>query len=403
MKLLVNAGIFFTFALALAVASGYSIGPLILLAVGLFYWVNPNCTVPLPSSYKLLVLCGIALLISSSLSSIFNIFQWSDLDNPSRLLLACIAAFGIFQASPNQRVVLNSLLVGGVFSVFLATVEYVARDGARVELGNNPIQTGGIAASLAVALLAYLAPVAKKNRYPEQWFVFFSLIGAIMCMIMTGSRGSVVGFLFGSVVATLAVLNCFSLAAVRKAVIACSVTIPAGFAVYLLNERFLNAWIEMNRFIENPTYPSSVGYRLRMWELSLKSFFDHPWIGVGEQGFKVLKSGWIDDRLINNSSEHFSHAHSDIVDILVKKGVLGLCTYIAYVTTLTLMLWRPLKYECRVALAGLAVLWCGVGAGLTQGFISHNSGAVMFYFWPVVLWAISHAGHMRVQEHATKA
>lgn len=387
---LVALSLFSMFAAVLVVDSGYSYGPVLLFLLGVVGWLGTLRTPPVwPDELKILWALVALVMASAAISSAMNTFEWADLDNPSRILLGVVAAVAILIARPPSYALVWGLMIGAAASGYLAYEEFQATGGRRVELTNNPIQTGGLAAGLAGGLLAYALITGQARSRIVAVLSPLALGAAVVCLALTGSRGSLVGLVVGSAVACIAVLVTFRLSWLAWLYLVLSLILPLALAGVVLEDRFERVVMEIIRFYNDPVAPSSIGFRLRMWQLSAASFADAPWFGVGEVQFKAVKAEWIEDGLIAKSAAEFSHAHSDFFDVLIKRGVLGIGAYLGYLLGMSYLFWRQLRRRELPALAGLIVLWVGFGAGLTQGFISHNSGALMFYFWPMAFWAFA--------------
>ena len=102
------------------------------------------------------------------------------------------------------------------------------------------------------------------------------------------------------------------------------------------------------------------------------------------------------------SIEEHTHLHNEYLDALVKRGLPGLLALLAlYLTPLALFARRLRDADGAVrsyALAGTLLTAAYLTFGLTQAFLTHNNGVMIFGFMTVILWA-----SLRTRERLTVA
>lgn len=89
--------------------------------------------------------------------------------------------------------------------------------------------------------------------------------------------------------------------------------------------------------------------------------------------------------------EH-THLHNEYIDALVKRGAAGLTVLLAlYLVPLALFSRRLRDQNSALrpyALAGVLLVVCYLGFGLTQAFLTHNNGVLTLAFMLAILWAL---------------
>ena len=128
-----------------------------------------------------------------------------------------------------------------------------------------------------------------------------------------------------------------------------------------------------------------------MWRTALELSTEHVWFGLGSKGYMaakqlLAKEGEMDKMIVNHTN-----AHNDYLDVLVKRGLIGLLT-------LLLLFFLPLTLFAKAlrrgnvaarpfALAGVVLCICYPIFGLTTSSLTLNIGIVMLVFPMVMLWA----------------
>ncbi|CAM3945280.1 hypothetical protein VRRI112168_07300 [Vreelandella rituensis] len=97
-----------------------------------------------------------------------------------------------------------------------------------------------------------------------------------------------------------------------------------------------------------------------------------------------------DEGVIHPFVTRYGHAHNEIIDAWARRGVIGLIVLLA-------LYLIPMKFFARhfdspdlelrsLAVAGVLLSVAYIEFGLSQAFLTHNSGVMMFAFWLAVLW-----------------
>jgi O-antigen ligase len=163
------------------------------------------------------------------------------------------------------------------------------------------------------------------------------------------------------------------------------------FLAVLIQTRFVQqplqriqiAWPELKTSLVSATKgaETSIGARLYMWQRSLESINESPWIGYGRSGRMVLIRQWGDEA--NSSAvKSLGHLHNEYLQTLLDHGLWGLASFLSYSLGLVLMV-RKLRatgdIKNKSLAAGLAsVLFLHMSAELTNMNFAHN-------YYPTIL------------------
>ncbi len=87
----------------------------------------------------------------------------------------------------------------------------------------------------------------------------------------------------------------------------------------------------------------------------------------------------------------FNHAHNELLDVLVKRGCVGLLAFLIVLIIPLVLAWRYIRDDQpevqSFAAAQIILVLCVSIFGLTQVFFIHNSGVTIYAFYAVVLWS----------------
>jgi O-antigen ligase len=165
---------------------------------------------------------------------------------------------------------------------------------------------------------------------------------------------------------------------------------------------------ETNGYFKNGNTETSSGARLEMWRIGFMIFPQHPWLGWGKQGYMNKKEQLIEAGQASPIIREHTHLHNEYLDALVKRGLPGLASVLLLYLAPLLLFVREMKRagpKARpYAVAGMLLVICYLGFGLTQAFLTHNNGVTMFAFLLAVFWTSlrghEHEGLNDPQAHA---
>ncbi|GAA5137939.1 O-antigen ligase family protein [Alloalcanivorax gelatiniphagus] len=142
----------------------------------------------------------------------------------------------------------------------------------------------------------------------------------------------------------------------------------AVFAAARVGPRVDDLLSDLRRFSAEGNTRTSVGLRLDMWRTAWALFLQKPWLGWGEQGLALELQRLILAGRLNEQAQYFGYQlHSDVLDTLARRGLLGLGTLLPlYLVPAWLLLRRLRGPHAVVAMAGLVTVVMFAGFGLTQ-------------------------------------
>ena len=113
---------------------------------------------------------------------------------------------------------------------------------------------------------------------------------------------------------------------------------------------------------------------------------------MGRTGYLQQKKVMLAEGEISKLVSDYTNAHSDYLDVLVKRGITGLLALLALLL-LPLALFARTSYcgpasAQPYALAGVVLCTCYMIFGLTTSSLTLNIGIIMLVFPMVILWAM---------------
>ena len=392
-----NISAFVFFACALAFPSGYSYGAVLLVlaalgGVSFWYRTQPNRW----TSYLILTLVVMGFYWSHSFES-FAQLTGSDYWIKYGLAAMCLVA--VAQIGIGFRWVAYGIAAGGIGALGIAAYQYLVLGMNKATGYTNAIQYGDIAMYLGIA--SWALALFSRERWKDS--VVFAGAGAcaVLASLLSETRGAwiVAPFMLLWLLVWMFQFGRAKLAG--YAVVAMVVAVAAMVIPY--GEKFTSrahlAVVEVQAYAKNPVQAAetSIGQRLEQWRLAEAMWEDKPWLGWGTQGVTAGKQSYVDQGLAHPSVMSYGHAHNEVMDVLAKRGLLGLVLLLLFYAVPLLAFWptrqriarvEPLNREQVLGLrsAGALLPLAMFGFGWTQVFFAHNSGNMFYMFAIVVLW-----------------
>lgn len=381
-------------AIALVVPSGYSLGALMLL-LGSVALLIKRPALGLSRQDVVVMLAMVAYALVGVFEAWWDGQGIRGMDKPLRFLLAVPSLLLVMAYPPRLSWFWSGIAVGsigaGSWGVWQKLVEGMARSNGNtnaIQFGNLSMLLGG----LCVAALGW----AIVQPYRKRWGIFFGF-AAILGMVgslLSGSRGGWVGIPF----VLILLLRAYASLASRVFLLATLTSvILLGSVIYAVpeigvQERVHQAIEEAQYYVAGNRSHSSVGVRFEMWRGASHLIAEKPLIGWGENGYTEAMKALAFDGVISDRVASYGHAHNDFIDSFAKRGLIGLVALLA-------VYLLPMRFFARelsasdlslraTATAGVLLPVMYITFGLTQGFLSHNSGVMMYAFLLAVLWGI---------------
>ncbi len=396
-----NLAVFLLGALMLIVPSGYSIGAVLLLGAGVYMLCRREGPA-LVSQDKVLLAAMAAFSVFWMLRALHDGQGISGLDKPLRFLLAVPAMLWVMGRPPEIAWIWSGLAVGAIGAGSWAAWQKLGQGVARAEGFTFVIQFGNLSMLMGVLCLAGLGWAMQQPR--RRLWGSFLLLGALMGILgslFSGSRGGWVGFPF---ILLVLYRGYGAFLTARFKLVILSLLIVGAGAVYGVPQSGVQARVhqaveDVRGYVSDGDSHSSVGARFEMWWGAGRLILDKPLLGWGDNGYERGMKALADEGEIDAYVTRYGHAHNDFIDAFAKGGVMGLALLlILYLLPMRLFAKRFSEPNLRVrsiAVAGVLLSVAYIDFGMSQVFLAHNSGVMVFSFWLATLY-----GALRAHEGA---
>lgn len=368
-------------ALALVLPRGYSIAFLLACLIGLIHWARTKNKL-FDEKNKWLIWPCLAYAVVDAAISLAHQWALRSLDPyvPFMLIVFGIASLRIFK--PRIALFWVGLAVGAVGAACFAGYQALVlemRSGGHL----HPIQFGNIALLMGVLCLVRLLTV-RGNK----WLDVLMLTGfcaGLAASVWSQTRGGWVALLMICVWMMYIVTKGWHLGRRIGAVAALLgvLAIPVLQSNGVVQTRVMTAVNEASQYWSSNAQASSIGSRFAMWTYASKEILDAPLIGHGDKGWLRSRDAAIEKGELDPFIKDFSHLHNEYLDVAYKTGLIGLAFLLCLYLLPMLMFFKPYLNgygpEARaLAMGGIVLTTMYIDFGLTQTFLSHNSGRMVF-------------------------
>nr|WP_289073506.1 O-antigen ligase family protein [uncultured Halomonas sp.] len=391
---LTGVAVFLLTAVSLAIPSGYSIGAVILLFAGMGLILTRR--VPVLSKQDGWV---IAALVAYALVSMLE--AWWDgqgsrgFDKPSRFILAIPALLWVLRYPPKLVYVWGGIALGAISAGTWGGWQKLVEGVGRAQGHTHVIQFGNLSMLLGVLCMAGLGwAVVQRHRGVWVALLLAGAAGGVMGSLFSGSRGGWVGFPIVLLVLYRAYGTQLS---TSWKVAAMSAVLVGGLTVYAVPQmgvqaRVHQAFSDVALYVSGENRSTSVGSRFEMWRGATLLIQEKPLMGWGSNGYADAMADFGEAGVISAEAARYGHAHNEFIDAFAKRGLLGLVALLALYLVPMRLFARHLQASHlttrAVATAGVLLPVTFMDFGLTQVFMEHNSGVMMYAFMLAVLWGI---------------
>lgn len=398
-------------ALSLVLPSGYSYGPALLILVSLFSirvwwgkWQLPKEVWWMWISFALLAL---SWLIDNWISG----ERGSALEKPLKMLMTLPCLLYLTQRPPKARWLWHGVVIGAIGAAGIALYQasqliYLVRTGEfRANGFTNAIQFGNIALLLGIISICGWKAAPSRRVLWRLWLIT-GFASGLLASLLSSSRG---GWLS---LALLALVGALSLVFKRRwhASIRLTVLCIAGTWIALqvpqlhLQKRITLAKAEVRAFQQQGKADTSVGARLQMWQFAWKLYREKPLLGWTQQGYMEKKQSSVAAKQLDPLLGEFNHPHNDALDAASKRGTVGLLILLlVYATPFILFLKSYSEADQSahkaVCMAGMVMPIAYFGFGLTQAFLPHTSGIVIYVYASCLLATLCNDEHLKMRHH----
>lgn len=148
-----------------------------------------------------------------------------------------------------------------------------------------------------------------------------------------------------------------------------AVILAVFFFIVVLRRQEMFQDVLMRYFGKDTTFTG----RIYLWDAALDAFKKHPWFGTGD-------SSAINADLFTVGQQKLAYAHNEILDLLVRSGIIGLMLYMVCVLrSLTMHISNKTVKEYKVWLAFMASWW------LSMMFESYSNYALYWLYFVVMV------------------
>ena len=395
--LLAGIAVFLLGAFHLALPSGYSVGAAVLLLMGLYSLRPLAYFKDRLSTQDLWILAALVIFgLNGIFDAVYHQASGSNYDKASRFLLAIPVYFALRKYPPRLEWLWAGLIVGALATFLLASWQVWGLNHARAQGHTHPIQFGNLSMLSGFFCLAGLgwATQLPTNKQRTQWFLFL-LGGAalgLLSSLLSGSRGGWISIPFVALILIKAYHSFFS---VRLKLGALFAAVILGFGLYQMpafkiQQRVHAAFHDIELYQQGQT-DTSLGARFEMWKAALYMAKERPILGWGKDQMQSTMQDLAAQGLADPVIGTFNHAHNEVLDTLAKRGVVGLMAlallYLIPIRLFASYLGHPCLATRSLATAGMILPVAYIDFGLSQTFLAHNSGIMVYGFWLLVFWA----------------
>lgn len=387
-----SLSVFLLGAIALIVPSGYSVGAVLLL-MGSITLLIKQPALGLKRQDWLVIVALVAYAASGMLAAWWDGQGMGGIDKPIRFLLAVPAMLLVMAYPPRLSWLWSGLAIGAIGAGTWAGWQKLVEGEWRATGYTHVIQFGNLSMLMGILCLAGLGwAVAQPSR--KSWIALL-LVGALAGLfgsLFSGSRGGWVGLPF----VLLVLYRGYGrhLPSVLKVGALLAVVIGGGLMYFVpqtgVQLRVHEAFNDVALYASGESLTTSVGARFEMWKGAYQLILEKPFTGWGENGYKQGMQILADEGVVNAVVTKYGHAHNEFIDAFAKRGMIGLAILLAlFLVPMRLFASQITadNLELRaLAVAGVLLPVAYIDFGLTQVFLTHNSGVMMYAFLLAVLW-----------------
>ncbi len=266
------------------------------------------------------------------------------------------AALQRFAGPSNSGQVASFALAGALLAVIIGIVEVSFLGSHRASgFGSNPIPSSTAALFLGFfALMGYTAVEGNRRHI----YLLGPLLG-IVAVLLGGSRGPFLAIPFLAIIAVVMI-------PIRRSILigVAAVVLVGGTGLLIAKPSTLVRLETLPELVNNlvtgaPLSNHSSSIRLNILKGSIEAFRQSPWIGYGWY-MKVPVVQKIVGKSVRFGGPDRAHLHSDLLNLGVSGGLMGLLAYALALLGPIVSAWRsPRDSQYRVRLYAVLVLTVG--------------------------------------------
>lgn len=308
--------------------------------------------------------------------------HWDVLDNPSRALLAILTCWVFMHTAPQPRMLWHGISWALFVALGIVCYQRFFQGELRPSAWIQAIAFANMVA--AFGLIGFVRPGQGRRTHAIAWCNLFC---ALLILTVNGTRSALLA-LFVMMIPMLL----FRYGRLGKRALAISLIMVAGLAVlsYYVPDSPVKDRVDLVRSdiqqFTRGNAGTSIGARLKAWEIAMDSIARHPLMGVGVGQFARALHAAPYCQHVTIQPCDLEHAHNDMLEAAATTGVPGLVVVLALFLVPAILFWRMLRV-CRTRQDALGVSLSGAGigmaaatmiCGLTQVTMAHQANMVFY-------------------------
>lgn len=297
-------------------------------------------------------------------------------------------------------VVVGALCAGGI-----AAYEHFWLGRWRPDNGMNAIPFGNLALLLGslslVPLLLLRRPFGRRLPVLQKAVLVLAVLAGLLASVLSGTRGGWVVFpglallVCGAAFVALPYGRMAALVVMLMAALLAMAFLPRASVSARVGEGVEN----LQEYAQGDA-GSSLGVRLEMWRAGWHLIQQKPLLGWGEGRLEAQRDQWVAEGRFNRGISQYDQLHSDTVDTLARRGIVGMVSLVALYLVPLGLFWRywrraghagnkAVQREVRAfALCGALVVVAFMGFGLSQSMLRDPRGLAGFLGLLVACWCL---------------
>lgn len=397
--IIVSAAIFMVGATVFLANESYAWGASILFMVGLINLRQLPNLIKESKDFKKLITIFAMFGIYGAVHSGFTDYFSSDSFKYFRFVLVWPITIAILVYRPKVEYFFIGAAVGSVSALLIGLSDILVSGNSRASGLMHPIHFGNIALLMGFSSGIGLTFFRKNSMRTLLWFGLFS---GILASLISGSRGGWLAIPFALMLCIFIYRLSIKKILLPFFVITCLMVALMSLVPSLsMSDRFIDARVGVDRVIKSNDFDSSVGQRIEMWRMLPRFLEMNPIVGIGDASFINHRDKWIEsgDWRLN---EKYDHLHSDYIDVLARRGALGLfltlaLLYIPWRVFSTYSKNNDLKVRAIAGVGMLVPLLFSI-YGLTETMLMSKRGLVVYMTWIPIIYALLLVTYKRAME-----
>lgn len=382
--------VFSFYAFLLVIPSSYNFFGAIAASLGAIAAIASHRLYFLPLDSLLAILIA-AFPLSLVPSLLANGGSWGYFDYPLRALAFVPLILGLRTLNNAEK--LQSYLyfgagTGGLFAGIFSAASLALTHGVRVGYPiTNPIPFGQ--AATVLALLSF-AGFFKVTDLTSKIYLGIGYAGAVFAVYGSGSGGALLGLAAG-LAAELIFLSRSHFKLVKRKYIIVILLASAVIALPLAATKFMEIAHDIQEYNAGRSFTSQGG-RLLLISIGLKSFYQHPLLGIGPgNGYQAI-SDYCSQHYCTPAFSNWQGAHNQYVDILMSAGLIGITGWLIFSVGMAYLFFTRISAQSNNAapIAGFAIVVAMLVSAFPQPLYNHNISVTIFIFTTSFLWSTSY-------------